>query len=86
MSEIFESLPDHPATQRVWQAVIAEDVIDFGDRCSILIPALSSDTRFTGCYWQSRDDVNTPHRGDLALAILDSNQEWWVVAWWPFQL
>lgn len=85
MSDLFDNLPPRGATQRLWQGVIAADVVDFGDRAEILIPALSDDTRIVGCRWMSRDDVNLPNRGDSCLAALDNNNEWWVVAWWPFQ-
>lgn len=85
MSDLFDNLPTGQPLQRIWQGTIAEDIVDFGDRASIIVPSFTSEIQITGCRWQSRDDLNKPNRGDACLAALDDNNEWWVIAWWPFQ-
>lgn len=85
MSEIFDNLPDRAPLQRIWQGRIANTVSDFATRLSVTIPDWDPTLRWEGCRWQARNNIDFPHRGDLCLAILDNNNELWVVSWWPFQ-
>lgn len=81
---IYDDLPDRSPLQRCWQGYVAETVTDFADPMEIIIPDLSSNTKVDGVMWQSRNNIDLPQKGDKCLAVLDNNNEWWVVSWWPF--
>lgn len=83
-SEMYDNLPDERPPQTVWAGIIATNPPDFGTKVSVVIPGIDNSLRWENCKWQSRDDVNLPHRGDPCLVAFDDNNEVWVVVWWPF--
>lgn len=85
MSNTFDDLTDRPPLQRIWQATIATAATDLSDRVAVIIPDLDSTLRWENCRWQPRNDTDLPQRGDDCLAVIDNNNEVWVVTWWPFQ-
>lgn len=84
LSDVFDSLPDRPPLQRVWRGTVATNATDFYNRISVILPDLDATLRWENCKWQSRNDTDLPQRGDSCLAIIDNNNEVWVVVWWPF--
>lgn len=84
MSNTFDEISGRPPLQRVWRGIVSNNPVDFASRVSITIPDLDPTLRWEGCRWQSRNSVDMPHRGDACLAMIDNNNEVWVVCWWPF--
>ena len=81
---IYDSLPDRPPTQRLWQGVIATTPTSFSQRVDVIIPAFDDTLRWQNCRWQARNSSDLPAKGNSCLAAIDDNDEVWVIAWWPF--
>lgn len=84
MSYQFDELPDSPPTMIGWSGKIAKNVLHMGDTCEVTIPGLDPNIRWKGCYWQSRNSIDLPQRGDKCYVLFDDNNKPWVVTWWPF--
>lgn len=74
--------PDFPVD--FWYGQIAKDVADFDERCFVLLPDFAQDNQLGPCFWQARDSVLLPSRGDRCLVVFDNRGQIWVLAWWPF--
>ena len=76
-----------PATRLsagAFYAKVAAGASDLSDTLEVIIPGFDTQLRFQEVYWQSRDDVSMPARGDECLVIFDDRRRPWVVAWWPY--
>jgi hypothetical protein len=63
---------------------IAEAATDVTDPVSVILPDFDEELRWGPCFWQSRDAVSLPARGDRCLVMFDNRRTPWIVAWWPF--
>lgn len=84
MSAIEELLRSDLSQRTVWYGVVASAATDLSDRIAVVVPDFHPDFRWENCFWQSRDSVSLPARGDRCLVVLDNRQQPWVLAWWPF--
>lgn len=84
MSHLYDELPDQKPPQTLWSGKIANNISDFADLLSVVIPGIDENVRWENCKWQARNDTDIPHRGDSCLVAFDDNNQLWVVAWWPF--
>lgn len=67
-----------------WFAIFSRDITDLSEPAYVYIPGFDNIHVWGPCRWQTRDATSLPQRGDRALAIRDDRQQWWVIAWWPF--
>jgi len=81
---LYDELNETPRMSRIWRGIIADNVGDFADRCSVIIAELDPKLKIDNCRWQSRDATSLPVRSDPCLVIFDNDRQPWVVAWWPF--
>lgn len=79
-----EQVTPEPLAANLWFGKIAKTVTDFGEKAFVILPDLSKDNRFGPCFWQSRDDVTFPIRGDRCIVQFDNRGQAWILAWWPF--
>lgn len=84
MSNTFEEIDERPAPQRVFSGIVASSPIDLNGAFQVIIPATDPNLRWTVRFWQARNDIDLPQRGNSCLVNIDENNEVWVVAWWPF--
>lgn len=74
--------PDFPVD--IWFGQIARAVGDFTERAYVILPDFAQDKQLGPCFWQARDSVTLPARGDRCVVVFDNRGQIWVLAWWPF--
>lgn len=75
---------NQPPKTRLWYGTIAKTVGDFVDLAEVIIPDWDPTRTWGGCRWMSRDAVTLPQKGDECIVALDSRNQPWILAWWPF--
>jgi hypothetical protein len=76
--------PDVEIQHLTWAGIIAESPTNFAQPITVILPEWDQHLEWGPCYWQPRDAVTLPIKGNECLVIFDSNRAPWIVAWWPF--
>lgn len=84
MSYLFEE--GKPVDQEIslWYGTIAENVTDFDVKAFVILPDFDPDKQIGPCFWQARNNIDLPLRGNRCIVIFDNRQQLWILAWWPF--
>lgn len=69
-----------------WYGQIAEDVTDFNVKAMVVLPDFAPNTQLGPCFWQARNGVDLPERGNRCIVVFDNRQQLWIIAWWPFDV
>lgn len=82
---MYDLLPDHPDMMaQTWYGIVANSPVGFASLLMVTIPSFDPQLTWGPCFWQARDAVTLPVKGDKCLIIFDEQRQPWVIAWWPF--
>lgn len=80
--------PKAKSSKSLWEGVIADDVEAATDDLFVLIPQIDAGKHNRGpCRWTPRplaSGLLYPNKGDAALVAKDDQDNYWVIAWWPY--
>lgn len=89
MSNVADLFNSASSSHRVFDGIIARDVMGVSDLAPIIVPAFHSELEFTRAPWMPRGVGELPTEGDRCVVVLAETEEAgtpeaWIVAWWPY--